>query len=129
VAARLIERAVDRRVRWLDLAYGDQALFVRHDVFDAMGGYREWPLMEDVEFVRRLRRAGKLYHSPQTGAHLGAAMERDGWWRRSASNVMLQALFFAGVRRSGWRTGMASTAPIHTRGARRHGTRPVRQAR
>jgi hypothetical protein len=31
--ARLIERAVDRRVRWLDLAYGDQALFVRRDVF------------------------------------------------------------------------------------------------
>jgi GT2 family glycosyltransferase len=53
--ARLIERAVERRVRWLDLAYGDQALFVRRDVFDAMGGYREWPLMEDVDFVRRLR--------------------------------------------------------------------------
>jgi len=95
--ARLIERAVDRRVRWLDLAYGDQALFVRHDVFDAMGGYREWPLMEDVEFVRRLRRAGKLYHSPQPALTSARRWERDGWWRRSASNVMLQALFFAGV--------------------------------
>ena len=51
--ARLIECAVRRRVRWLDLAYGDQALFVRRDVFEAMRGYREWPLMEDVDFVRR----------------------------------------------------------------------------
>ena len=46
--ARLIEHAVDRRVRWLDLAYGDQALFVRRDVFEAMGGYRDWPLMEEM---------------------------------------------------------------------------------
>jgi rSAM/selenodomain-associated transferase 2/rSAM/selenodomain-associated transferase 1 len=95
--ARLIERAVNRRVRWLDLAYGDQALFVRRDVFDAMGGYREWPLMEDVDFVRRLRQVGKLYHSPQPVLTSGRRWERDGWWRRSAKNVMLQALFFAGV--------------------------------
>ena len=95
--ARLIERAVDRRVRWLDLAYGDQALFVRRDVFDAIGGYREWPLMEDIEFVRRLRRAGKLYHSTQPVLTSARRWEHDGWWRRSASNVMLQALFFAGV--------------------------------
>ena len=95
--ARLIERTVDRRVRWLDLAYGDQALFVRRDVFDAMGGYREWPLMEDIEFVRRLRRAGKLYHSAQPVLTSARRWERDGWWRRSAKNVMLQALFFAGA--------------------------------
>jgi rSAM/selenodomain-associated transferase 2/rSAM/selenodomain-associated transferase 1 len=103
--ARLIERAVERRVRWLDLAYGDQALFVRRDVFDAMGGYREWPLMEDVEFVRRLRRAGKLYHSTQPVLTSARRWEHDGWWRRSAKNVMLQALFFAGVapeRLVGW---------------------------
>lgn len=95
--ARLIERAVDRRVRWLNLAYGDQALFVRRDVFNRMGGYREWPLMEDVEFVRRLRQAGKLYHSPRPVLTSARRWERDGWWRRSAKNVMLQALFFAGV--------------------------------
>ena len=95
--ARLIERAVDRRVRWLDLAYGDQALFVRRDVFDAIGGYREWPLMEDVEFVRRLRQTGKLFHSPQPALTSARRWEHDGWWRRSAKNVVLQALFFAGV--------------------------------
>jgi len=95
--ARLIERAVERRVRWLDLAYGDQALFVRRDVFDRMGGYREWPLMEDVDFVRRLRQAGRLYHSPQPALTSARRWERDGWWRRSARNMTLQALFFAGV--------------------------------
>jgi rSAM/selenodomain-associated transferase 2/rSAM/selenodomain-associated transferase 1 len=119
--ARLIERAVERRVRLLDLAYGDQALFVRRDIFDAIGGYREWPLMEDVEFVRRLRQAGKLYHSPQPVLTSARRWERDGWWRRSAKNVMLQALFFAGVapeRLANWyshETGGQIRAGLKTR--------------
>jgi rSAM/selenodomain-associated transferase 1 len=115
--ARLIEVAVDRRVRWLDLAYGDQALFVRRDVFDALGGYREWPLMEDVDFVRRLRQAGKLYHSPHPVLTSARRWERDGWWTRSAENVILQALFFAGVspeRLANWYS-RAPSADLKTR--------------
>lgn len=96
-SARLIERGVAWRVRWLDLAYGDQALFVRREVFQALGGYREWPLMEDVEFVRRLRRAGLLYHSSLAAVTSARRWERDGWWRRSARNVALQALYFLGA--------------------------------
>ena len=95
--ARLIERAVERRVRWLDLAYGDQALFVRHDVFDMMGGYREWPLMEDVDFVRRLGQAGRLYHSPRFALTSARRWERDGWVRRTALHLALIALYFCGV--------------------------------
>jgi rSAM/selenodomain-associated transferase 1 len=85
------------RVRWLDLAYGDQALFVRRDAFHALGGYREWPLMEDVDLIRRLRRIGRLYHSSLAAVTSARRWERDGWWRRSAQNVLLQALFFAGA--------------------------------
>src|SRR6266571_95829 len=44
-----------------------------------------------------IRRAGKLYHSAQPVLTSAQRWERDGWWRRSAKNVMLQALFFAGV--------------------------------
>ena len=95
--ARMIERAVRSRVRWLDLAYGDQALFVRRDAFHALGGYREWPLMEDVDLIRRLRRVGRLYHSVRPAVTSARRWERDGWWRRSAHNVLLQALFFAGA--------------------------------
>jgi rSAM/selenodomain-associated transferase 2/rSAM/selenodomain-associated transferase 1 len=95
--ARVIERAVRWRVRWLDLAYGDQALFVRRDAFHAVGGYREWPLMEDVDLIRRVRRVGRLYHSALPAVTSARRWERDGWWRRSAHNVLLQALFFAGA--------------------------------
>jgi rSAM/selenodomain-associated transferase 2/rSAM/selenodomain-associated transferase 1 len=95
--ARCVERGVGWRVRWLDLAYGDQALFVRRDAFQALGGYREWPLMEDVDFVRRLRQLGRLYHSPLPVVTSARRWERDGWWRRSAENIAIQMLFFAGA--------------------------------
>jgi rSAM/selenodomain-associated transferase 2/rSAM/selenodomain-associated transferase 1 len=95
--ARCIERGVRWRVRWLDLAYGDQALFVRREAFQAIGGYREWPFMEDVDFVRRLRQLGRLYHSPVPVVTSARRWERDGWWRRSAENIALQVLFFAGT--------------------------------
>jgi rSAM/selenodomain-associated transferase 2/rSAM/selenodomain-associated transferase 1 len=95
--ARCIERGVRWRVRWLDLAYGDQALFVRRDAFQALGGYRKWPLMEDADFVRRLRQLGRLYHSPLPVVTSARRWERDGWWRRSAENIAIQLLFFAGA--------------------------------
>ena len=50
------------RARWLRLPYGDQALFVRRQVFEELGGYREIPIMEDVELVKRLRKRGRLKH-------------------------------------------------------------------
>lgn len=47
-------------IRRLGLFYGDSGIFVRRGVYDAIGGMRALPLMEDHEFVRRLRRAGSL---------------------------------------------------------------------
>lgn len=96
-AARLIEWGVAQRVQWLGLPYGDQALFVRRDVFESLGGYRELPLMEDVDLVRRLRRAGPLAHLAVPVRISPRRWERDGWARRSIENVALVLLFFAGV--------------------------------
>lgn len=44
----------------LRIFYGDSSIFVRREVFERMGGYRAARIMEDIEFVRRLRREGKL---------------------------------------------------------------------
>lgn len=61
----------DMRSRYSRVPYGDQALFVRRAVFDALGGFAPMPLFEDLEFSRRLRRAGRL-------AHLRASVEVSG---------------------------------------------------
>lgn len=46
--------------------YGDQAPFVRRDVYERLGGHRPWPLLEDVEFGERLKRTGPIAVLPAT---------------------------------------------------------------
>ncbi len=61
---RVIEWTVDLRTRIFRLPYGDQAYFVRASVFHLVQGFPDTPLMEDIEFIRRLRRLGKLVYIP-----------------------------------------------------------------
>ncbi len=56
----------DLRSRYANLPYGDQALFVRADVFWRLGGFPEQPLMEDIELSRRLSRIGLIRTVPAT---------------------------------------------------------------
>ena len=95
--ARAIERGVRWRVRLFRLPYGDQGIFVRRSTFVAMGGYREIALMEDVDFVRRLVARAAVVELPIALATSSRRWRRDGWWRRSVRNVVLLALYFAGV--------------------------------
>ena len=94
--ARWMERGVRLRVRLFDLPYGDQALFARRTVFDDLDGYRELPLMEDVDFVRRLRQRGRLAHVDVPAITSARRWERDGWLRRMLENWTLILLYFAG---------------------------------
>lgn len=56
----LISRMMNLRSRWTGIATGDQAIFVRRSVFDQLGGFAEIPIMEDIEFSRRLKRIGRI---------------------------------------------------------------------
>jgi rSAM/selenodomain-associated transferase 2 len=56
----ILERGVSARCRFLGLPYGDQGLFLRRDLFEAIGGYAEWPLLEDVEILARLKAHGRV---------------------------------------------------------------------
>lgn len=53
-------RLADLRSRFGRIAYGDQAIFVARETFNAIGGFPDQPLMEDVELSRRLRRRGAM---------------------------------------------------------------------
>jgi len=95
--ARVMERVVGWRVGVFGLAYGDQGIFVRRDVFERLGGFREWPLMEDVDMVRRLRHVGHVASLPLTVRSSARRWRHDGWLRRSVRNVCLLLLYFLGV--------------------------------
>lgn len=94
--ARRLERLVNWRTRALGLPYGDQALLIRRDFYRALGGYQPWPLMEDVELVRRIgrRRLVVLDVAARTSAE---RWRRDGWTRRSLRNLVCLALYFCGM--------------------------------
>ncbi|MFN3389778.1 MAG: TIGR04283 family arsenosugar biosynthesis glycosyltransferase [Allosphingosinicella sp.] len=92
--ARLIEAGVALRVRLLRLPYGDQGLLVPRSLYEAAGGYRPMPLMEDVDLVRRLGRVRVLDAAAVTSA---ARWRRDGWWRRSGRNLLCLTLYRSGM--------------------------------
>ncbi len=94
--ARRLERAVAWRCRWLALPYGDQGLLIHRDLLAAVGGVRPLPLMEDVDLVRRLgrRRLARLDADAITSA---ARWQAEGYLRRSARNLLVLGLWFAGA--------------------------------
>jgi rSAM/selenodomain-associated transferase 2 len=94
--ARLLERGVALRVRFLHLPYGDQGLLISRTLYEEMGGFRPLPLMEDVDLVRRLgpRRLRLLGTAAITSAQ---RWRREGWWRRSARNLSCLALYASGI--------------------------------
>ncbi len=60
VMFRVIEFMINLRSRLTRISTGDQAMFVRRDVFESLGGFPEQPILEDIEFSRRLKRAGHV---------------------------------------------------------------------
>ena len=63
-ALRLIERLANFRSKYLNLPYGDQAIFVPSKVFHQMGGFPHIPIMEDFEMVKQLGKKGKIVTLP-----------------------------------------------------------------
>ena len=96
-----IAAAANLRSRWTRVPYGDQAIFVRCSVFRELGGFSPLPVMEDLEFMTRLRRHGLrisiLAMSVRTSArrHL-----REGILRCTLRNLLLRLLYHCGVRPS-----------------------------
>lgn len=94
--ARRLERRVAWRVRHLGLAYGDQGLLIHRDLYRGLGGFRSWPLMEDVDLVRRVGRRRLTVLS--SAVHTSAERWRTGGWRRrSLRNLGCLLLYFLGV--------------------------------
>lgn len=94
---RLGGHLVNLRTRATNLPLGDQAQFTSRTTFDLLGGYRNWPILEDLDFVRRLKRTGKVeILQPPTSTSARRYVER-GVLRMVATNWLIWALYLAGV--------------------------------
>ncbi|MEU0337483.1 TIGR04283 family arsenosugar biosynthesis glycosyltransferase [Streptomyces bobili] len=85
------------RARRLHHIFGDQAMFIRRSVFDALGGFPELAIMEDLEMSRRLHRRGRLCLLPATSTASSRRLVAHGTWRMIAFMQYLKLLYFAGV--------------------------------
>jgi rSAM/selenodomain-associated transferase 2 len=78
---RLVERLISLRSRLTGIATGDQAIFVRRDTFQAIGGFPDQPLMEDVALSRALRRIARPACLREAVLTSSRRWETRGIWR------------------------------------------------
>lgn len=94
----LIARIASLRSRLTGIPYGDQAIFLDAGVFQALNGYRDLPLLEDVDLLRRLRRAGLRIGFAQGRAVTSPRRyEAEGPWRVILKHQAIMALYLLGV--------------------------------
>jgi rSAM/selenodomain-associated transferase 2 len=93
----VVAELINARSRLTRMATGDQAMFVRRDVFASLGGFAAIPLMEDVELSGRLRRAGPYAALRARVSTSGRRWEEHGVARTVALMWALRFAFWCGV--------------------------------
>ncbi|HKW94741.1 MAG TPA: glycosyltransferase family 2 protein, partial [Methylomirabilota bacterium] len=94
---RMIAWFMNARSRASSICTGDQAIFVRRADFEAVGGYPDIPLMEDIELSRRLKRRGRIRALRLRVTTSARRWERDGPLRTIGLMWALRLLHFSGV--------------------------------
>lgn len=86
----LLSTSVEWRTKLFKLPYGDQGIFVKRRMFDDLGGYKEWPLLEDVDLVERLNKiAGPPLILPLTVTTSGRRWHKLGFLKTTLINQVI----------------------------------------
>jgi rSAM/selenodomain-associated transferase 2 len=93
----LVGHMISLRSRLSRVATGDQAIFLRREVFRKLGGYPEIPLMEDIALSRGLKRAGKVACLKSRVVTSARRWQAEGVWRTIFKMWMLKSLYLMGV--------------------------------
>jgi rSAM/selenodomain-associated transferase 2 len=88
---------VNLRTRLTRAPLGDQAQFAHRDVFEQLGGFRDWPILEDLDFIRRLRKQSRIGLIPTPVTTSDRRYAQRGIARTVATNWMIWGLHAAGV--------------------------------
>lgn len=85
------------RFRFRFFHYGDQGIFVRRAVFEELGGFKQMPIMEDIEFLQRLRRRGPVTLIQQPVTTSARRFLRHGIIRQQFLDITLVTLYLLGI--------------------------------
>jgi rSAM/selenodomain-associated transferase 2 len=95
---RLISRVASFRSRLTRIPYGDQAIYIRKDVFNRIGQYPPVPLMEDVALMRNIKKAGGRIHIiPECATTSARRWETEGIVFTTLRNWILISAYLMGV--------------------------------
>jgi rSAM/selenodomain-associated transferase 2/rSAM/selenodomain-associated transferase 1 len=86
-SCRILETGVRLRSALFRLPYGDQAFFLRREAFQQAGGYPEWPIMEDVELVRRAKQQGRIKVLSLRATTSARRWHSNGFFRQTMLNL------------------------------------------
>lgn len=95
--ARIINFGVRLREWAFRLPYGDQAIFIRHGVFDAIGGYQESELLEDVLLIDAMKKKGKLLFYDAKAITSARCWEEHGYLKTTLANWGTMLLWRMGL--------------------------------
>jgi rSAM/selenodomain-associated transferase 2 len=98
---RAVEHTANCRAVYLQMPFGDQAIFLRRELFREVGGFADTPIMEDVELMRRLRGKGNVVIVPDFVVTSARRYDRSGTLRRVLVNKVSILGYYLGV--SPWR--------------------------
>jgi len=94
---RFIERIANWRARFFKLPYGDQALFVSRDLFLEIGGFADYPIMEDFELIRRLKKKSKIAILPESVKTSPRRWQNLGVVKTWFLNQIIIGAYFIGI--------------------------------
>jgi rSAM/selenodomain-associated transferase 2 len=85
------------RLNHIFSTYGDQGLFLRAETFRALGGFRDLPVMEDVEIQKRIRAAGRFVKIPRPIVTSARRYRQKGPWRQHLQTTLIVVGYHLGV--------------------------------
>ena len=94
---RFIERVANWRARFFKMPYGDQALFVSRQLFLEIGGFADYPIMEDFELVRRLKKMGGIVILPESVKTSPRRWQNFGIFKTWLLNQIIVGAYFIGI--------------------------------
>ena len=94
--AWMVSRMMNHRSRLSGICTGDQSMFVRRTVFESMGGFADIPLMEDIEFSRRLKQKGTVVALKETVTTSFRRWEQHGPLRTIVRLWIFRFLYWVG---------------------------------
>jgi uncharacterized protein len=93
---KLISTLATLRSKYLHLVYGDQAIFVKTQVFREMGGFASLPICEDLDFFRRLQKKGPTVLLKEKALTSARRWRTEGVVFTTLRNMVIAVLFLLG---------------------------------